>query len=454
MSQHAKITKRVNGAILLAELMKFNRPVNSCFAIGRTFGIFALMNKQAAIVLEDYTYALPDERIARFPLSPRDASKLLIYKAGGIKESVFYSLDEAIEEPALLVFNNTKVVQSRMVFTKPTGGRIELFCLQPANGMLWEVALQLQGAAELECLVGGISKWKEGALEKVIHIRKEEVNVKAYFTGDLPDAKHIKFSWTPEHFTFSEILDHTGEVPLPPYLKRQSTEEDKDTYQTTYASIEGSVAAPTAGLHFTPEVFEKIKHKGCEKLFVTLHVGAGTFKPIKTSRIEDHHMHEEWMVVTEMMMDGLLKNEKPVIAVGTTSVRFLETLYWIGALIIEGKLKELNPCKLSQWIAYEISTEIDAKSSLKAIRELMREQKITQFYCSTQIMIKPSYRFRLIDALVTNFHQPGSTLLLLIGAVVGNDWKKIYEYALSHDFRFLSYGDSSLLWVSHNMACD
>jgi S-adenosylmethionine:tRNA ribosyltransferase-isomerase len=408
------------------------------------------MNKQADLQLEDYTYVLPDERIARFPVSPRHNSKLLVYKNGNLSEKTFLAIDEAMELPALLVFNNTRVVQSRMIFTKLTGGKIELFCLQPANGMLWEMALQLQNNAELECLVGGISKWKEGPLEKNILINGEEVVLKASYVGDLPEAKHIHFSWLPSHYAFSEILDHAGEVPLPPYLKRQSTDEDKNTYQTTYASIEGSVAAPTAGLHFTPEVFEKLETKKCDKLFVTLHVGAGTFKPIKTSRIEDHHMHEEWMVVTEGMIDALLHNKKPVIAVGTTSVRFLETLYWIGAQIKDGKLTQLNPCRLSQWIAYEIECELDAKTCLTAIKELMQKQKLTQFYCSTQIMIKPGYRFRMINALITNFHQPGSTLLLLIGAVVGKDWKNIYNYALSNNFRFLSYGDSSLLWVKGN----
>lgn len=405
------------------------------------------MNKQADLKPEDYTYVLPDERIARFPLSPRHSSKLLIYKNGSLSEKSFLNMDEAMEQPALLVFNNTRVVQSRMIFTKHTGGKIELFCLQPANGMLWEVALQLTGASELECLVGGISKWKEGPLEKSIVINGEDVVLKASYIGDLPEAKQIHFSWSPPHHTFSEILDHAGEVPLPPYLKRPSTDNDKNTYQTTYASIEGSVAAPTAGLHFTPEVFNKLETKQCEKLFVTLHVGAGTFKPIKTARIEDHHMHEEWMVVTAEMIERLLNNTKPVIAVGTTSVRFLETLYWIGALVNKGKLTQLNPCRLSQWIAYEIDCELDAKTCLTAVKDLMQKQGLMQFYCSTQIMIKPGYRFRVIDALITNFHQPGSTLLLLIGAVVGNDWKKIYDYALANNFRFLSYGDSSLLWV-------
>jgi len=418
------------------------------FEKAATFGIFAFeMASEQEIALSDYTYELPDEKIARFPVNPRHASKLLVYKNGKISESIFLKLDEAFEHAPLLVFNNTKVVRARMVFTKASGGKIELFCLQPANGIIWEEALAAKRKIELECLVGGISKWKEGPLEKKINIGKREIRVSAHYKANLPDCKQIELDWHEEDISFSEILDKLGDVPLPPYLKRQSTQEDTQNYQTCYARVEGSVAAPTAGLHFTPEVFESIAKKGSDSLYVTLHVGAGTFKPIKSAKIEEHTMHEEWMVVNMEMLEKLIRNEKTLIAVGTTSVRFLETLYWLGVMVHKGEIQDLKQCKLSQWKAYELNSALTAKESLKALLSKKQANGVSQFYCTTQIMIKPGYKFKMIEAIITNFHQPSSTLLLLIGAIVGSDWKNIYDYALSHDYRFLSYGDSSLLWV-------
>ncbi len=400
------------------------------------------INKQA-ILIDEYDYSLPDERIAKFPLPRRDASKLLVYKNDTIIESAFSNIADFLPEKCLLVYNNTRVIQARLVFHKETGARIEVFCLEPLTPADYAQSLGSTTECVWKCMVGNLKKWKDGLLSKQIEIEGTNCIFNAEFIETKRNMHSIRFTWNNADVHFADILEKTGELPIPPYLHRKTEESDLTTYQTVYSKIKGSVAAPTAGLHFTPEVFESLKSKNIEIEELTLHVGAGTFQPIKTKTINDHHMHTEVISVHKSTIEHLLQKVGNIIAVGTTSVRALESLYYIGLKL--HKNPSTYDFHISQWTPYEISDEIPVEKALQNILDYLNANNLTTLHAETQIMIKPGYQFRLVNGMITNFHQPKSTLLLLVSAFVGGGWKKIYDYALKNDFRFLSYGDSSLL---------
>jgi S-adenosylmethionine:tRNA ribosyltransferase-isomerase len=410
------------------------------------------MKDPRLISIDDYTYDLPENRIPLYPLPVRDSSKLLIYKEGLIGTDEFKNLTEHIDEHSLLVFNNTKVVAARILFQKHTGGVIEIFCLEPA-GNYPDVSkgFAQHGKVVWNCLVGGASKWKPGqVLEKIITHQEQDIILQARFVEKKTDSFNIEFSWTPVELSFADILHASGSIPLPPYIKRKAEEKDAETYQTIYAKREGSVAAPTAGLHFTPNIFESLRAKHVTVDYVTLHVGAGTFKPVKSTIIADHKMHGEWIDVEKQTIKNIIaKGDKKLITVGTTSLRTIESLYWMGVKSIDAEPNKT--LSLEQWEAYELEEKkITVNTSLIALLEYMTRNKLERLMSKTEILIAPGYRFKIVDGLITNFHQPKSTLLLLVAALVGEDWKKIYEYALKNEFRFLSYGDGSLLWKKSN----
>jgi S-adenosylmethionine:tRNA ribosyltransferase-isomerase len=392
----------------------------------------------------DYNYPLPEERIAKFPIAQRDHSKLLIYKKGDVKEDVFYHLPDYLPKGALMVFNNTKVIQARMHFRKETGALIEIFLLEPAEPSDYEQMFQTTSCCTWYCLVGNLKKWKEGTLTRVIKINGTEVTVKAT-RGLVHGTSHsISFEWT-GHFSFAEIIDTLGELPIPPYLNRETQESDKTTYQTVYSKIKGSVAAPTAGLHFTPEVLSDLDAHGIDREELTLHVGAGTFKPVKSDEIEGHEMHTEFISVSRATIQKLIVHDACAISVGTTSVRTLESLYYMGVKVLKNPDLSEEQLHVSQWEPYDTPVDIPPLDALKGLAAWMDAHQLDVLHSSTQIIIAPGYDYHIVKMLVTNFHQPQSTLLLLVSAFVKGDWHKIYEYALGHDFRFLSYGDSSLL---------
>jgi S-adenosylmethionine:tRNA ribosyltransferase-isomerase len=397
------------------------------------------------ISIADYTYTLPAGSIAYYPLAERDASRLLLYRKGAISESSYRNIAGELPEGAMLVFNNTRVVEARIVFQKPSGGKIEIFCLEPPaiyGGMT--AAMAQTGKVQWNCLIGGASKWKAGqVLAKEIGDRTLE----ARYLGKQGNSFLIELSWRPSDLSFAELLHRAGLVPLPPYIHRAPDASDTERYQTVYARHEGSVAAPTAGLHFTDQVLGTLEEKGIGQLFVTLHVGAGTFLPVTSATLEDHPMHTEFISVKREAIAGLheaLGAGRPVIAVGTTSARTIESLYWLGVktLLTPG----IAPADLTvkQWDAYELAGEA-AAAALQALLEWMDKHGITDLVTSTQLLITPGYAWRLTRGLITNFHQPESTLLLLVASLIGEDWRKVYHYALEHAFRFLSYGDGCLL---------
>lgn len=397
------------------------------------------------ISIQDFTYELPNEKIATHPLEKRDESKLLIYKDKKIEKSVFKDIVSFLPENALLVFNTTKVINARLEFKTSKGQAIEIFCLEPNNQELeLTVAMSAQNSIRWNCLVGNLKKWKEESLE----ISKNNITLKSTLVERKDLNVLIEFSWSPAAMHFSEVLETFGNTPIPPYLKRESTQSDQERYQTVYAKTEGSVAAPTAGLHFTKEVIEELEKKAIPTLSVTLHVGAGTFKPVKSESMQGHEMHAEWIDVSRETIKDLLKNitVKKIIAVGTTSSRTLESLYWMGLKAHYNKSISLHELEITQWEVYDLQKkEISATESLKALLYWMDSHNLGQLVCHTQILIAPPYELKIIGGIITNFHQPQSTLLLLISAVVGTEWRDIYKYALENDFRFLSYGDSSLL---------
>lgn len=397
------------------------------------------------ISILDYTYELPADRIALHPLAERDASKLLVYKNGEVKEDVYKNIDQYLPPGSLLIFNNTRVINARVLFQKSTGGVIEIFLLEPWHAD-HTTALAATGKTNWKCMIGGAGKWKE----KNLKLKIRNVELTASLIEKLPDAFVVAFMWEPPGLSFAEVLEQCGEIPLPPYLKRKAETEDAERYQTIYAKGEGSVAAPTAGLHFTSDIFDRLAAKGIRKDFVTLHVGAGTFKPVKAATMEGHEMHAEWIEVSiQTIEDLLLLADKPVVAVGTTSLRTLESLYWMGVkTILEPGLKHLQ---LNQWEVYEeplVNSNISARESLSSLQNWLKVNKQERLFTRSQILIAPGYVFKIANVLITNFHQPGSTLLLLVAAAVGEDWKKIYGHAMQHDFRFLSYGDGSLLFIN------
>ena len=401
------------------------------------------------IYIDEYNYPLPDERIAKYPLAKRDASKLLVYKNQKITESVFSSVSDFLPCNTLLVYNNTRVIQARLLFKKDTGASIEVFCLEPLQPADYAQSLGSTTECVWKCMIGNLKKWKEGKLSKQIELAGEKCTFTAERHQTEGNTHSVKFSWDNAAIHFADILENAGELPIPPYLHRKTEESDLTTYQTVYSKIKGSVAAPTAGLHFTEDVFESLKPKQITIEEVTLHVGAGTFQPVKTRDIAEHHMHTEVISVQRSTIESLLKQLGNIIAVGTTSVRTLESLYYIGRQVQEGtgtgEGKENMELSVSQWEPYENNEEVSTSDALQSLLDYMYENNLTTLHAETQIMIKPGYKFRVVDGMITNFHQPKSTLLLLVSAFVGGNWKQIYDYALENDFRFLSYGDSSLL---------
>lgn len=397
------------------------------------------------ISILDYTYELPDEKIALHPLAQRDASKLLVYKNETITEGSYKKIHQYLPENSLLVFNNTKVINARVLFTKPTGGVIEIFLLEPYKKD-YSYALSATKTCNWKCFIGGISKWKGGSLELVVNDKK----ILATLIEPLPDAYAVEFTWS-GNISFAELVDQAGNIPLPPYIKRKPEGEDKERYQTIYAAHDGSVAAPTAGLHFTDAIFESLAAKNINTQFVTLHVGAGTFKPVKAAVMEQHEMHAEWIDVTVDAIENIIANlNNTVVAVGTTSLRTLESLYWLG--VKAAQQPGLEQLQLTQWEVYDElpNTNLTAKEALQALLNWLQKNNTERLFTQTQILIAPGYTFKIVKTLVTNFHQPQSTLLLLVAAATGNNWKNIYSHALQNDFRFLSYGDGSLLFIAES----
>ena len=398
------------------------------------------------IRIEDYDYPLPNERIAKFPLAVRDQSKLLVYRNGEVSEDRFTSLPDYIPSGSLMVFNNTKVIQARLHFRKETGALIEVFCLEPIAPNDYALSFQQTVRCSWLCMIGNLKKWKEGTLTREITINGMPTKLTAT-RGECHGTSHrVTFEWDNASLTFADILEVAGELPIPPYLNRATQESDKETYQTVYSKIKGSVAAPTAGLHFTERVLESLRQKGVALEELTLHVGAGTFKPVKSEEIAGHEMHTEYISVGRTTIDKLLAHGCQAIAVGTTSVRTLESLYYIGVHIHENPDANEADLHVSQWEPYDTNSPISTEESLQCIHDYMERHNLDALHTSTQIIIAPGYRYRIVERMVTNFHQPKSTLLLLVSAFVGeNHWRDIYQFALEHDFRFLSYGDSSLL---------
>ncbi|WP_248602860.1 S-adenosylmethionine:tRNA ribosyltransferase-isomerase [Algoriphagus marincola] len=396
--------------------------------------------------LQEYEYTLPEERIAKYPLEKRDSSKLLHYQSGKISHHHFFDLPDFLDKGTLLVYNDTKVIPARLIFQRETGARIEIFLLNPVQPttVIPEIMLSTQPVT-WQTMIGNAKKWKSGEILKgVIEIQGQKVVLEAKLVDK--ENKWVEFDWNSESVPFVDIVESSGEVPLPPYLNRKAEESDKDRYQTVYSEKEGAVAAPTAGLHFTEEVFKNLRKKGIQEAQVTLHVSAGTFQPIKVDDVTSHPMHSEQIHLQKSTIEKLLNQEGPIVAVGTTSVRTLESLYWYGVQLLENKGIAFQVAKL---IPYDTRESLPSKNeSLQAVLNQMEAEGKVEIMGETEIFIFPGYQFQMIDGLITNFHQPGTTLMLLIGSLIGDDWKKVYQEALDNDYRFLSYGDSSLLWIN------
>jgi len=387
---------------------------------------------------------LSESRIAKYPLKERDQSKLLVWQNGTISETAFKNCVDFIPENAQLVFNNTRVIHARLFFRKETGSKIEIFCLEPVEPHDYQIAFQEKKQVVWKCMIGNSKKWKSGILSREIEISGEKIKFQAERISQVENTFHIKFSWE-KPFTFAEIIEHTGVLPIPPYLNRETEESDEETYQTIYAKIDGSVAAPTAGLHFTDSVLDNLQQKNITTCEITLHVGAGTFQPVKSETIDGHTMHNEMVIIPKSTIEDFINHRNKIIAVGTTSVRSLESLYWLGLqLALRPAQGTVENLKVSQWEPYENEAKISTKKAFQNIVDYLENSGQDSIQFSTQIIILPGYSFKVIDGMFTNFHQPQSTLLLLISAFLGNDWKKVYDYALTNDFRFLSYGDSNL----------
>lgn len=399
--------------------------------------------------IADFDYVLPEKRIAAHPLPNRDDSRLLVCQHGSISDDHYRNIAEYLPADGLLFFNNTRVIGARILFTKPSGGVIEIFLLRPSDqSMPFEQALQKHSPVEWNCLIGGASKWKAGMiLTRPTDPGKPDEVLSARYIRKNEEDFTIELSWTAENLTLYEVLQSGGNIPLPPYIKRKADTTDNLRYQTTFSSIPGSVAAPTAGLHFTPSTIDSIRAKGIQVNFITLHVGAGTFKPVKSERIGEHEMHAEQFSIQRSQIETLLRHPKqPVIAVGTTTLRTLESLYWIGNLLQRQPELRAAELEIGQWHPYTQQEEINVHAALENILDWMNRNKVDTLTTSTRIMIAPGYSFKLVNILVTNFHQPKSTLLLLVSAFTGNNWHNIYDHALRNDYRFLSYGDGCLLF--------
>ena len=407
------------------------------------------MNNPKQIHIADYAYPLPDERIAKYPLPERDASKLLLYRHGEIAEDVFHHLPNYLPAGELLVFNNTKVIRARLHFHKATGALIEVFCLEPHTPLDYQLNFAARRSVSWTCLVGNLKKWKEGKLMREIEVGGRRLTLTAERRGLSGTGHEVVFDWGDDGVSFSEVLEAIGELPIPPYLNRDTEAPDLQAYQTVYSKQKGSVAAPTAGLPFTEAVLDALDAKGIERNEITLHVGAGTFKPVKSEEIGGHARHAEWIAVQRESIERLLAHGGRCLAVGTTSVRTLESLYYLGVMMQQRPDAPLDDLHVPQWMPYEYAaepgTKLSAEEALQAVLDYMDRHALPVLHTATQIIIAPGYSYHIVKGIVTNFHQPQSTLLLLLSALVGDDWRRIYDYALAHDFRFLSYGDSSLL---------
>ncbi len=405
-------------------------------------------NHIKSIHIKDYSYYLPEEKIAKYPLEQRDASKLLVYKDSVIKERVFTDLANEIPENALLVFNNTKVIHARMRFQRDSGAQIEIFCIEPLAHHDYQIAFTQKHQSTWKCLVGNAKRWKGDILNKHFHSPIGNCTLEAHLENRTDDTFTVRFSWNHPEMTFAEVLHYAGILPLPPYLNRETEKNDEERYQTIYAKQQGSVAAPTAGLHFTENIFQSLKQKNINTTEVTLHVGTGTFKPVKSDTLDQHDMHEEVIdisIETLKQIKYALQTNYLIVAVGTTSMRTLESIYWHGVQLLQKK--NIVEVQLSQWYAYEnAETTIAAADAIEAIIHSLKLNSLTSLRGITKILLAPGYQFRMAKAIITNFHQPENTLILLIAAFVGEDWRKIYNHALENNYRFLSYGDSSILF--------
>lgn len=400
--------------------------------------------------ISDFDYELSEEKIAVYPLEQRDQSKLLIYKDGTISEDIYRNIAAHLPQKSFVVFNDTRVIKARILFQKPTGGVIEIFCLEPYEKINdYSIVLQQEKKTRWKCMIGGAGKWKEKFLEKTFLIRDKTIQLKAELIEKLTDAYVVELSWNPGEYSFAEIIDHAGDTPLPPYIKRKANEKDAETYQTVYAAHEGSVAAPTAGLHFTEEIFQSFTERNIKTGFVTLHVGAGTFKPVKAVKMEGHEMHAEWIDVSIDFLKILRENiSNKVYCVGTTSVRTIESLYWMGLKTLIHPSIDFEELVIHQWDVYENdlkNSQHTADACLQSLIRYLQSHHLEKLLIPTQIIIAPGYTFKIAQGMITNFHQPKSTLLLLVSAMIGKEWKKIYSYALENNFRFLSYGDGCLI---------
>ncbi|MDY4789071.1 MAG: S-adenosylmethionine:tRNA ribosyltransferase-isomerase [Bacteroidales bacterium] len=400
-----------------------------------------MIGKSLDIAIKDFDYDLPSERIAKFPLEERDKAKLLVLNKEVIQEKTFFELPDLLDKDSLLIFNETKVVHARLFFQKTTGSIIEIFCLEPTSPNEIQIAMAQKGEGYWLCFIGNNKKWKEDSLSKTIIHNGKEITLSAKRESQKDNAWIVKFTWTKE-YSFAEVLSIMGVIPLPPYLNREATNEDKEDYQTIYAKQEGSVASPTAGLHFTEKTFEDLKQKKIASNFITLHVGAGTFKPVSSELIIDHVMHAEKVAIPKQVIQNLIEHlDKKIICVGTTSVRTIESLYWHGVKLIENKDEDIE-IDISQWEPYQKEENITPSQALEAIVDRMNRENVDLLCGQTQIIIAPTYKYRIVKAVVTNFHQPKSTLLLLVSALIGDKWKDCYKFALENNFRFLSFGDA------------
>ncbi|MDR2911401.1 MAG: S-adenosylmethionine:tRNA ribosyltransferase-isomerase [Bacteroidales bacterium] len=400
------------------------------------------MSSYKNIEIADFTYNLPDSKIALYPLQNRSESKLLLWKNGQIREEVFKNAASYLPENSILVFNNTRVINARLHFQKETGANIEIFCIEPVKPSEYELNFQETEKVTWKCMIGNAKKWKEGTLAKQVEIDGENIKLAANIISQNKNSFEIEFAWN-GGFTFSQIIEYAGVLPIPPYLNRKTEQSDQKTYQTLYAKIDGSVASPTAGLHFTGEIFGRLSEKNIKTQEITLHVGAGTFQPLKTSNVLEHTMHREKVIIPKQFIETLAETKRKIIAVGTTSVRSIESLYWLGVQIENNTFSE-DFHQVMQWEPYQNTSNIPVQKALKNLVCFLDETGKNELQFSTQIIIIPGYEFKIVNGMFTNFHQPQSTLLLLIGAFIGNEWKKAYNFALANNFRFLSYGDSNL----------
>ena len=400
-----------------------------------------IRNAGEKIRVNDYRYDLPDEKIAKYPLQKRSESKLLVYKNSEISEDIFQNIPTHIPTNSLLIFNNTKVIQARILFQKQTGARIEIFCLEPVNPAEYNLAFQANNKVIWKCIVGNLRKWKKESLYKSLSVGNKKVELEAKLINKYKNSQEIEFNWNIREYTFSDIIQFFGTTPIPPYLNRNSEDIDKERYQTVYSKIQGSVAAPTAGLHFTDNILDSLISYGLKTEEITLHVGAGTFKPVQTDTIDKHEMHTEYFSVNRRTLQNIIDHDGKVIAVGTTSMRSIESLYWLGCKIASNNFN----FHIKQWDPYEIDSKLTVKESFTKILEYLNKNNLHELHAKTQMIIIPGYQFKLVNGLITNYHMPKSTLLILVAAFIGDDWKKVYDYALNNNFRFLSYGDSSLL---------